>query len=592
MLKGVKRPDKFETKRNLAVSCIEHLEDFWLLRGARGDVWSMFQTLVPMRLLIYGYEPCSNGLLLDQLPLNKDCLSKFHGIRVRRLKLQDALDVDEYAGNCSCRILLLLLLIELMVLNPCIGYWMAETLEPLLSTTLNCIAFSLRSIHAVSVSMYYEFFVAFTPLISDFNVVNGLLFLHDYVTSKGVCCQDQAAGGKGLEKSSFGGGPFYMPVSCSADLVFGFVLLLCVRGVLLLLDLFPFAEKSHLFQNPGAVPPVSNSTLSPLPPEPAEYDRGATIDIPLDSVKDISKKEKELQAKEAELKRREEELKRREEAILRAGIVIKEKNWPPFFPLIHHDIPNDIPLHLQRLQYVAFATYLGLVACLVWNVVAVTTAWFKGEGVKLFLLAIIYFISGVPGAYVFWYRPLYHAMRTDSSLKFGMFFLLYAVHIGFCILASLAPPIIFEGKSLTGILSAIDVLTDNILVGVFYLIGFGMFCLETLLSIWVIEQVYMYFRGSGKAAEMKKHAARQTMMAALRWFDMLNTVVTDLKLVVIGSRRCILLAASVFFLDQLYYSILKEQALFSHISSLIHASCALDSVADQDNLFSTVPVFC
>ncbi|GAB2234659.1 hypothetical protein Droror1_Dr00003919 [Drosera rotundifolia] len=104
MLKGVKRPDKFETKQNFAVSCIEHLEDFWLLHGARGDAWSMLQTLVPMvlvqnywripfilnsvsfktttrtqRLLIYGYEPCSNGLLLDQLYLNNDCLSKFHG---------------------------------------------------------------------------------------------------------------------------------------------------------------------------------------------------------------------------------------------------------------------------------------------------------------------------------------------------------------------------------------------------------------------------------------------------------------------------------------------------------------------------------
>lgn len=51
MLKGVKRPDKFETKRNFAVSCIEHLEDFWLLHGARGDAWSMFQTLVPMVLV-------------------------------------------------------------------------------------------------------------------------------------------------------------------------------------------------------------------------------------------------------------------------------------------------------------------------------------------------------------------------------------------------------------------------------------------------------------------------------------------------------------------------------------------------------------
>lgn len=43
-----------------------------------------------------------------------------------------------------------------------------------------------------------------------------------------------------------------------------------------------------------------------------------------------------------------------------AGIVLEEKNWPPFFPIIHHDIANDIPIHLQRLQYVAFTTLLGM----------------------------------------------------------------------------------------------------------------------------------------------------------------------------------------------------------------------------------------
>lgn len=42
-----------------------------------------------------------------------------------------------------------------------------------------------------------------------------------------------------------------------------------------------------------------------------------------------------------------------------AGIVIEEKNWPPFFPIIHHDIANEIPIHLQRLQYFAFASLLG-----------------------------------------------------------------------------------------------------------------------------------------------------------------------------------------------------------------------------------------
>lgn len=282
--------------------------------------------------------------------------------------------------------------------------------------------------------------------------------------------------GRGSSQPNYGGGAFYMP-------------------------------------NPGSV--ASATSLSPLPPEPADYDRGATVDNPLDSSKDLKKREKELQAKEAELKKREQDLKRKEDAIARAGIVIEEKNWPPLFPIIHHDIANEIPIHLQRMQYVAFTTWLGLIVCLLWNFIAVTVAWINGEGPTIWFLAIIYFISGVPGGYVFWYRPLYRAMRTDSALKFGWFFLSYMFHIAFCVFAAVAPPIVFKGKSLTGILPAIDVLSDHAISGIFYFIGFAFFTLESLISIWVIQQVYMYFRGSGKAAAMKREAARSTMMAAL-----------------------------------------------------------------------------
>ncbi|KAL5715333.1 Secretory carrier-associated membrane protein 5 [Ranunculus cassubicifolius] len=284
-------------------------------------------------------------------------------------------------------------------------------------------------------------------------------------------------------------------------------------------DRNPFDEDDDVnpFANPGSVPAASNSRLSPLPPEPAgfNYDRGATIDIPLDSAKDLRKKEKDLQAKEAELRKREQEVRRKEEAASRAGIVLEPKNWPPFFPIIHHDIATEIPIHLQRMQYLAFSTFLGLVGCLLWNIVAVTTAWIKGEGVKIWFLAVIYFISGVPGGYVLWYRPLYRAMRTESAFKFGWFFLFYVIHIGFCIFAAVAPPIFFKGKSLTGILPAVDLVSGHAIVGIFYFIGFAFFVIESLLSISVIQQVYMYFRGSGKAAEMKREAARGAMRATL-----------------------------------------------------------------------------
>ncbi|KAB2086889.1 hypothetical protein ES319_A04G066300v1 [Gossypium barbadense] len=36
-------------------------------------------------------------------------------------------------------------------------------------------------------------------------------------------------------------------------------------------------------------------------------------------------------------------------------------------------------------------------------------------GPTIWFLAIIYFITGVPGGYVMWYRPLYCAMRFSSA---------------------------------------------------------------------------------------------------------------------------------------------------------------------------------
>uniref|UniRef100_A0A6M2F3B1 Secretory carrier-associated membrane protein n=1 Tax=Populus davidiana TaxID=266767 RepID=A0A6M2F3B1_9ROSI len=297
----------------------------------------------------------------------------------------------------------------------------------------------------------------------------------------------------------------------------------------------PFDEEEEV--NPfskGTSAPASKARIPPLGHEAMGFGRNdATVDIPLDTMNDSKKKEKDLVSWEADLKRREKEIKRREDAVARskdynlqnflllelyiygfvehllltqfffsilhgisAGITPNDKNWPPFFPIIHHDIANEIPIHAQRIQYLAFASWLGIVLCLVFNLIAVTVCWIRGGGVKIFFLAIIYALMGCPLSYVLWYRPLYRAMRTDSALKFSWFFVFYLIHIGFCIFAAIAPPIVFHGKSLTGILPAVDVFSDHVLVGIFYLVGFGLFCLESLLSLWVLQKIYMYFRGN------------------------------------------------------------------------------------------------
>ncbi|XP_025796952.1 secretory carrier-associated membrane protein 4-like isoform X1 [Panicum hallii] len=248
---------------------------------------------------------------------------------------------------------------------------------------------------------------------------------------------------------------------------------------------------------------------TPLPPEPAGFynDIGASVDIPLDTKKDLKKKERELMAKEAELNRREQEIKRREEALARAGVIIEPKNWPPFFPIIHVDISNDIPVHLQRVQYVSFASLLGLVICLFWNILCVTGAWITGHDPRIWFLAVIYFITGCPGAYFLWYRPLYRAMRKDSAFSYGWFFLFYFFHIAFCIYAAISPPFFYMGRSLAGIFQAISEMGENAAVGIMYFMGFAIFVLEVLLSIWVFQRVYWFFRGKGTEAQMRPDAA-------------------------------------------------------------------------------------
>ncbi|AQK45858.1 Secretory carrier-associated membrane protein 4 [Zea mays] len=189
------------------------------------------------------------------------------------------------------------------------------------------------------------------------------------------------------------------------------------------------------------------------PTEPVGFggaSRGdAVVDVPLETMGDSRSKVKELSSWESDLKRREADIKRREEALKNAGVPMEEKNWPPFFPIIHHDIANEIPANVQKLQYLAFASWLGIVLCLSWNFVAVIVCWIKEGDSKLFFLATIYALLGIPLSYLIWYRPLYRAMRTNSAFSFGWFFLCYLIHIGFCIIAAIAPPIVFHGKSLT-----------------------------------------------------------------------------------------------------------------------------------------------
>ncbi|GKU91025.1 hypothetical protein SLEP1_g4954 [Rubroshorea leprosula] len=53
-------------------------------------------------------------------------------------------------------------------------------------------------------------------------------------------------------------------------------------------------------------------------------------------------------------------------------------NWLTFASVVH----NDILIYLEKLMYIAFSSFLGLVLCFFWIVTAATAAYVKGEGWK------------------------------------------------------------------------------------------------------------------------------------------------------------------------------------------------------------------
>ena len=84
------------------------------------------------------------------------------------------------------------------------------------------------------------------------------------------------------------------------------------------------------------------------------------------------------------------------------------------------------------------ATFIALL----FNFICVLVAW--GEINQTYMLSsfffsLIYLIIGVPLGWYLWYMRLYRAMMRDGALSFGFFFLMFLVHIAFCVYTAVSP---------------------------------------------------------------------------------------------------------------------------------------------------------
>ncbi|KXZ43258.1 hypothetical protein GPECTOR_96g724 [Gonium pectorale] len=138
------------------------------------------------------------------------------------------------------------------------------------------------------------------------------------------------------------------------------------------------------------------------------------------------------------------------------------------------------------------------------------------QKVPSWFLGLLYLICGVPGSWWLWYKRLYNGAKSDSALGFVGFFLWFAVHTAFCIWAAIAVPFSANQWSFAGFITAMKALDVCNFCGIIYLVGAGLWAAEAAWSVWVITDVFLFFRGKGGIKQAKEQAQKEAALAAFR----------------------------------------------------------------------------
>lgn len=145
-------------------------------------------------------------------------------------------------------------------------------------------------------------------------------------------------------------------------------------------------------------------------------------------------KEEELRKREEDLLAREKQLRQQQEALAKVGY--HPPNWPPFKPLIYHDIDVEIPESEQKTVRGLYHLWLGLEGTLIFNVLSTFFILIAPNGLSSgpteFGVSFVYIFTISACSFFLWYRPVYNAYMKESSLyycKSKLFLLLSFIFI-------------------------------------------------------------------------------------------------------------------------------------------------------------------
>ncbi|XP_022658304.1 secretory carrier-associated membrane protein 1-like [Varroa jacobsoni] len=272
-------------------------------------------------------------------------------------------------------------------------------------------------------------------------------------------------------------------------------------------DYNPFENQAQ----PQIAPVHPTPASGQLPPDPAKRHQQQTADAvrnnqihqpavmqPVDPAAKAKLTAEELQKRQEELDRRAADLEAREEALRNGGFNVRAHNWPPlpsFLPIkpcFYQDIGVDIPLEFQRIvrtMYYLWGFYALLLIVNVFGGIALLIEDTEKKSYDTFGGSIVSLVLYVPLSFVGWFRPVYRAFRSDSSLNFMIFFLVFTVQVVLSIVSTIG--IVNYGA--IGVFTAIYGFKYGLVLGIFLstiAVCQGLFALACFIMLMRVHALY------------------------------------------------------------------------------------------------------
>jgi len=260
----------------------------------------------------------------------------------------------------------------------------------------------------------------------------------------------------------------------------------------------PAAQPAAVAPPPIAAPIPNQSAVLPNDPPPA-YQPSAAQQV---DTTELQRRQEELERRAAELQEREQRL--RDRAVSGA----KDNNWPslpaacPVKPCFYQDFDLEIPPEFVRIVKIAYYAWIarsalyGLNFLFAIGYICLAPSTVSTSAGSTLGLSILWVLLFVPASFICWYRPVYKAFRSDSSINFFVFFACCAVQIIIDVMFILGIP----GTGYLGLLTAIPQVNLDGDAGNMGGLMFMIVILAGMLlaaDLFLLIKIHSLYRGSG-----------------------------------------------------------------------------------------------